>query len=43
VVRSEDAQEGGFNIAIFFNDIKESESKKIHRYVNSCLSPAGLR
>ena len=34
VVRSEDnLATNGFNIAIFFNDIKDSEREKIERYV----------
>lgn len=43
VVRSEDENEGGFNIAIFFNEIKDSERQKISKYIsqillrNSCL------
>lgn len=43
IVRTVDETEGGFNIAIFFNDIKESEQQKISKYIsqlllrNSCL------
>ena len=43
IVRTEDKTNGGFNIAIFFNRIKEEEKKKISRYVNQFLpekSPA---
>lgn len=38
VVRSEDGDNGGFNIAIFFNDIKQNERKKISHYVNQFLT-----
>ncbi|MBI4708581.1 MAG: PilZ domain-containing protein [Candidatus Omnitrophica bacterium] len=37
VVRSEDEATGHFNIAIFFNDIKENQRKKIEQYVNQFL------
>lgn len=37
VVRTEDERNGGFNIAIFFNGIKESQQKKIAQYVNQFL------
>lgn len=37
VVRSEDESDGGFNIAIFFNQIGEQERKKISRYVSRFL------
>ncbi len=37
VVRSEDEKKGGFNIAVFFNGIKESQRKKIAQYVNQFL------
>lgn len=37
VVRSEDDASGGFNIAIFFNEIKESQRKVISQYVNQFL------
>lgn len=40
VVRSEDSQDGAFNIAIFFNDIRESESKKLVQYLNQFLPEA---
>ena len=33
VVRTEDVERGGFNIAIFFNEIKESERQKISEYL----------
>jgi len=37
VVRTEDDEGGGFNIAIFFNSIKEVQRKKISRYINQLL------
>ncbi len=37
VVRSEDEAEGGFNIAVFFNEIKEGERQKISQYISRFL------
>ena len=37
VVRTEDVKQGGFNIAIFFNGIRESERQKISEYINQFL------
>lgn len=37
IVRSEDEAEGGFNIAIFFNDIKDAERQKISKYISKLL------
>jgi c-di-GMP-binding flagellar brake protein YcgR len=37
VVRTEDVKGGGFNIAIFFNAIENSQRKKISRYINQFL------
>jgi hypothetical protein len=37
VVRSEDEKTGGFNIAIFFNEIKEGQRQKISQYVSQFL------
>lgn len=37
VVRTEDAHDGGFNIAIFFNRIQESQRKKISQYLKQFL------
>lgn len=37
VVRTEDVASGGFNIAIFFNNIKDSQRHKISRYINQFL------
>ena len=38
VVRSEDEITGGFNIAIFFNEIKENQRQKISQYINQLLA-----
>jgi len=38
LVRTEDEDNGGFNIAIFFNDIREEQKKKIAAYVNQFVS-----
>lgn len=37
VVRTEDDTSGGFNIAIFFNEIKESQKHKISQYLSQFL------
>jgi hypothetical protein len=37
VVRTEDKSEGGFNIAIFFNEIKDNERQKIAQYISQFL------
>ena len=37
IVRTEDETSGGFNIAIFFNDIKDSQRHKISQYKNQFL------
>ncbi len=42
VVRSVDHAKQGFNVAIFFNDIKESQRKKISHYINQFLPQASL-
>lgn len=34
VVRTEDENKGGFNIAIFFNEIKNSQRQKISQYIS---------
>ncbi|MBU4345788.1 MAG: PilZ domain-containing protein [Candidatus Omnitrophica bacterium] len=34
IVRTEDGKEGGFNIAIFFNQIQNDQRKKITEYIN---------
>lgn len=43
IVRADDAKKGGFNIAIFFNGIKDNQRKKISQYINQFLPkiPAG--
>lgn len=40
VVRSEDENKGGFNIAIFFNDIGDNQRQKISQYISQLLSKA---
>jgi c-di-GMP-binding flagellar brake protein YcgR len=40
VVRSEDGNAGGFNIAIFFNDIKDEVRSKISQYIAQFLPHA---
>jgi len=37
VVRTEDAKEGGFNIAIFFNQINDRQRQKISQYISQFL------
>jgi len=37
IVRVQDEPAGGFNIAIFFNRIREDQRKKISQYVNQFL------
>lgn len=37
VVRTDDENEGGFNVAIFFNEIRDSERKKISNYISQVL------
>jgi c-di-GMP-binding flagellar brake protein YcgR len=37
VVRSEDEKDGGFNIAIFFNDISDIQRRKISNYISQFL------
>ena len=37
VVRSEDEARGGFNIAIFFNRLADSQRKKITQYISQFL------
>ncbi|MFH1640643.1 MAG: PilZ domain-containing protein [Candidatus Omnitrophota bacterium] len=34
IVRTEDDKTEGFNIAIFFNEIKDNERQKISKYIN---------
>ena len=42
IVRTDDENTGGFNIAIFFNEIKEEQKKKIAEYVNQLLPQESL-
>ena len=37
IVRTEDEEKGGFNVAIFFNSIKDQEKRKIEKYINQFL------
>lgn len=37
VVRSEDENTGGFNIAIFFNEINDSQRHRISQHINQFL------
>jgi len=42
VVRSEDENKGGFNIAIFFNEIGDPQRHKISQYINQFLPKVSL-
>jgi hypothetical protein len=37
VVRTEDEAKGGFNLAIFFNQMRQDQRKKIARYISQFL------
>jgi c-di-GMP-binding flagellar brake protein YcgR len=37
IVRTEDETKGGFNIAIFFSEIKDSQRQRISQYINQLL------
>jgi hypothetical protein len=37
IVRTEDDAQGGFNIAIFFNEIKNTQRQKISHYISQFL------
>jgi len=37
VVRSEDEKNGGFNIAIFFNEINDKQRQKMSQYISQFL------
>lgn len=37
VVRTEDVEEGGFNIALFFNEIRNNQRRKISQYLSKFL------
>lgn len=45
VVRSDDEPGGGFNVAVFFNEIKDEQKKKISQYINQFLpkDPSALQ
>lgn len=43
VVRTEDEKKGGFNIAIFFNEIANKEREKISQYISQFLSKESSR
>ncbi len=38
VVRTEDESSGGFNLAIFFNQIRQDQRKKIAQYISQFLT-----
>lgn len=42
VVRTEDEPDGGFNIAIFFNEINDTQKKKISQYISQLLPKESL-
>lgn len=42
VVRVEDENKGGFNIAVYFNDIADSQRQKISQYLSQFLPKAPL-
>ena len=37
IIRTEDKSSGGFNVAIFFNEIKDNQRQKISRYIEQFL------
>jgi c-di-GMP-binding flagellar brake protein YcgR len=37
VVRTEDEEKGGFNVAIFFNEIKNPQKEKISQYLSQFI------
>ncbi|MFA5177473.1 MAG: PilZ domain-containing protein [Candidatus Omnitrophota bacterium] len=39
IVRTEDKDKSGFNIAIFFNEINSAQRKKISEYIDQFLPP----
>lgn len=43
IVRTEDELGGGFNIAVFFNEIKESQRQKISQYLSQFLPENSLQ
>lgn len=42
VVRSQDEERGGFNIAIFFNEINETQRNRVSQYINQVSLPRPL-
>ncbi|HLD82488.1 MAG TPA: PilZ domain-containing protein [Candidatus Omnitrophota bacterium] len=42
IVRTDDELEGGFNIAVFFNEIKDSQRQKISQYLSKFLPKTPL-
>jgi hypothetical protein len=40
VVRTEDDPDGGFNVAVFFNDIHNNQRQKISHYISQLLPGA---
>lgn len=37
IVRTNDEEQGGFNIAIYFNEMDQNQREKISRYINQFL------
>lgn len=37
IVRTNDVDQGGFNVAIYFNEINERQQQKIAKYINQFL------
>ncbi len=37
IVRANDEEQGGFNVAIYFNEINERQQQKISKYINQFL------
>lgn len=42
IVRTEDEDKGGFNIAVFFNEIKDNQRQKISQYIRQLLPKDSL-
>lgn len=42
VVRTDDEEKGGFNIAVFFNEIKNNQRQKISQYISQFLPQNSL-
>ena len=43
IVRTEDEDTGGFNLAIFFNEIAPAQKRKISQYINQFLPQKSYR